>query len=210
MARTTHVKAARKDQGTCESCGKPIEAGMSYKWVQPRAFRGARGTKRVRHEDCPSWRPSELSSSKMAAVMAAQESFDDEDFASAEDIVSGVESVAETVREVAEEYRESAQNIEDGFQHETYQSQELNEKADELEGWADELEGFEADDVECQECSYPEDEHHEYEQGEDGHCLVEGCPWNDKQQVEDEHHEYVEDLDTIRDNASELVNSCPV
>lgn len=170
MARTTTVKKAQKDQGKCEKCGCEIKAGDGYKWVAPRAGKFARGVKRKRCLSCPQWTPSELTSSKMAAIMAAQETFDLDEpaFAAAtvEELTTEAEQwkeeadslcsdFAETVRGVAEEYRESAQNIEDGFQHETQQSQELNEKADELDSWADECES--ASDN-CCDLPDPEDE----------------------------------------------------
>ena len=36
MARINTVKKARKDQGNCRACGKPILAGPGYKYKEPR------------------------------------------------------------------------------------------------------------------------------------------------------------------------------
>jgi hypothetical protein len=138
--RINYVDKAAKDQGKCEHCGQAIPKGYGYKWIKPRY-----GGKRRRHLTCPSWRPSEMTSSKMSGVLAAQEGFDDflsgwnpEDGVGA--VTDALSTAADEIRGVAEEYRESAQNIEDGFGHEVYMSQELNEKADELESWADDVE----------------------------------------------------------------------
>lgn len=141
MRVTVDDKSRPKPLLRCESCGKDIEIGTPYKHVTPKSGPYG-GYQRNRHADCPTWRPSELSSSKMAAIMAAQESFEDQ-IASAEDwdtIKQLLDEVAEAAREVASEYGESADNMEDGFGHETSASAELREKSDALEGWADELE----------------------------------------------------------------------
>jgi hypothetical protein len=61
--RVERVKAARKDQGTCNSCGKPITKGMAYKSI---SFRY--GGTRKRHASCPEFRPSEMTQSKMSGV----------------------------------------------------------------------------------------------------------------------------------------------
>lgn len=121
----------------CEYCDKPIEVGTPYNHVTP--FNGA---KRTRHATCPTWRASELSSSKMATVMAAQESFGEQigSLETYEDIESALNDVAEAAREVGQEYTESADNMEDGFGHETEMSMELRDRGDQLESWADEVE----------------------------------------------------------------------
>lgn len=159
MARVTHVKKAQKDQGRCEVCGKPIEAGAAYKWCKPRSHRGAVGYKRKRHEACRSWRPSELTSSPaLSTLYAAQETAGDDleawDRESLDDLRSIIEALAEGVREAASVYEEGASNIEDGFGHATSTSEELAEKAealnsaaDDVEGAADELEEWDEDDA---------------------------------------------------------------
>lgn len=124
----------------CESCGKDIEIGTPYKHVTPKSGPYG-GHKRNRHESCPDWRPSELSSSKMATVMAAQESFYDQLYSLDEKdaIQDAVNEVAEAAREVASEYEESADNIEQYFPS-SDKADELRDNASQLEGWADELE----------------------------------------------------------------------
>lgn len=145
MARVNVVKSARKDQGTCEKCGDPLPVGSSYKWIEPRAFPGAASYKRKRCMKCPSWRPSETTSSTaLAAIYGAQESASDDiaswDGDNIEDLRGILQACAEGIREGAEAWRESAQNIEDGFGHATFQSDELNEKADTVESSADDVE----------------------------------------------------------------------
>ncbi len=147
MARTNYVNKARKAQGDCNYCGKPIEAGTSYKWVaiktSPRSSR-----RMARHADCPAWKASELttSSQKSAMLSACESAYDAIGAWSAEDGIDALEEIvqqaAEGFREAAEMYRESAQNIEDGFGHATYLSDELNEKADQCDSTADDLESW--------------------------------------------------------------------
>lgn len=152
MARVTVVKKSQKAQGRCEKCGKELPAGSAYKWCAPRAGSFARGRRRVRCLDCPSWRPSETtSSSARAAVYGAQEAAEDRlsawDREDAEELRSILQDTAEGVREGASCYRESQENMESGFNGATSVSDELGEKADTLDSAADELESA-ADDIE--------------------------------------------------------------
>ena len=143
MARIYHIKRARKTW-KCESCGKEIEPGQPYKHVSPRPGPWAHGRKRTRCAECPTWKQSELTFSKMAGVYAAEEDFAvvmaswaPED--GLEEIETALEGFAAQVEEVADEYEESANNIEDGCGHSTYQSEELLEKADGLRDWANDV-----------------------------------------------------------------------
>lgn len=162
MRVTIEDKSQPLPNRTCDKCGTEIKPGMPYKWVKTKTTYG--GTKRVRCATCPTWTQSELSTSKMAGVYAAQEEFSD--FIGSWNPDDGIDAVrdalnncAEQVRSVGEEYRESASNIEEGFGHPTYMSEELEQKADELESWADEIEQAvdsvddepEADD-DCEHC----------------------------------------------------------
>ena len=166
MAKIIQVKAARKST-TCEKCSETIAVGDGYKHVTLKT--GPRSSwQRKRCSKCPSWRPSELTTSKRGGVYAAQEAFEDEVAmmdcdTDPEELLHALQSCADSIREVAEEYRESASNIEDGFGHATFMSEELEGTADELESWADELEtvdlseleGCEAHDEneeDCEEC----------------------------------------------------------
>lgn len=159
----------------CDSCGQPIEIGMGYKWVAPRAHRAARGHKRNRHLTCPSWRPSELTSSPhLATIYAAQEAAEDEidalaveSFEDTDSLEEALQDIAnsfgEAITEAAESYGESATNIEDGFGHSTYQSEELQEKADAVEGWANDAQSWTpesfTDEPTCVECDDAEEDH---------------------------------------------------
>ena len=143
MARVHRVQKARK-VWKCEKCGKQIEKGQPYKHVSPRPGRFTRGRKRTRCKECPNWKQSELSFSKMAGVYAAQEDFQEflalwspED--GPEEIEPTLEEFAGQVEAVADEYDESADNMEDGFGHPTSTSDELREKADNLRYWADDI-----------------------------------------------------------------------
>lgn len=142
----------------CGFCHKPIEVGTPYKHVSIKSGPYGGHTLR-RHQGCPSWKQSELTTSKMAGIYAAQESwqeFIDTDFDNEDDVRSALEDVASQIREVAEEYRESAENIRDGFGHDTFMSEELDAKADDLEAWADEVESSDVPELSeqttCEDC----------------------------------------------------------
>lgn len=142
MARVSTVDKARKAQGQCGRCGKEIGVGDGYRHASP----GFRGPKLIR---ClgPScyFRQSELTTSKLAQVYAAQESADEaldalgDDWTETDDVQSILEDVASEVRTVAEEYAEAADAMGDA-------GEENQERADELEGFADTLEGVNFDD----------------------------------------------------------------
>ena len=145
MARVTVVRKSQKAQGRFEKCGKELPVGSAYKWCAPRAGSFARGYRRIRCLDCPSWRPSETtSSSARSAVYGAQEAAEDRlsdwDREDADELRSILTDAAEGVREGAECYRESQSNMEEGFNGATSVSDELGEKADTLDSAADELE----------------------------------------------------------------------
>lgn len=130
------VKKARKAQGNCEVCHKPIEPGMGYRFIEPRY-----GAMKKRHLECAAFRASDMTSGKMSGVYAAQEGVEDFlaewDGLDRADLVAALEQAADEIEAVADEYEESAQNIEDGFGHSTMQSEELAEAA--REDWAEAL-----------------------------------------------------------------------
>lgn len=140
MARITYVKKAAKPH-TCQKCGAAIEIGDSYKHVSPRAGSFARGRKLIRCSACPTWKRSELTSSKLADAYAAQEQFDDDEsrgsFTSLDEFLGLVEELADQIEGCADGYEESADNIESGFGHEVPMSEELREKADQVREWAE-------------------------------------------------------------------------
>lgn len=151
--RTNHVSKARKGQGTCESCRQEIAKGQAYKWIKSRY-----GPKRSRHADCPSWRPSEMTGSKMATAYAAQEGGHDDldaidaslvnDAATAEafvdDVKAALAAVAEGGNECAGDYQEGIDNLPDSLQ-DGPTAEESREKIDALEQWASDLEDWTPD-----------------------------------------------------------------
>ncbi len=182
MATINHVKKARKAQGICGHCGKPIEVGTSYMWVQVNRF----SSRMARHLGCPTWRPSELESNeKRSTFLGHVETAEDAvaDASNVEELRDALQTLADGIREVAEMYRESAQNIEDGFGHETEKSQEMNERADEVDGWADDLES-EKDNLE-----------------DDPEWIV-----YDGDDVELSRHEALEEAEEARDAVREAMN----
>jgi hypothetical protein len=149
IARIHTVKAARKDQGTCDKCGTPLPAGSAYRWYTV-GFRSHFKRRRCMDPACTP-RASELESSLVASIYAAQEQAEDDINAAGtpDDIQSAIESVVEAVREVAEQYREAAVNPNTGATF-NYESEE---RADTLDASADELEGYDIEaDEGCSEC----------------------------------------------------------
>lgn len=133
----------------CGKCSKEIKPGDPYKWVKPKSGPYG-GTKRVRCATCPTWRPSELTSSgALSTLYAAQEEAEDAlnqwDREDRSELESILETLAEGVREAGNVYRESAENMESGFGHATSTSDELNEKADALDSAADDVEAAVSD-----------------------------------------------------------------
>jgi hypothetical protein len=105
---TMRVTVADKSQPlpphTCGACGQPIEVGTAYKHVSIKS--GPYGGRTLyRHEGCPTWRPSELTTSKMAGVYAAQEMAEDQidGCETVDDLQALAADVASQVRDVAEE-----------------------------------------------------------------------------------------------------------
>jgi|KBSMisStaDraftv2_1062788.scaffolds.fasta_scaffold44499_6 DNA-directed RNA polymerase subunit M/transcription elongation factor TFIIS len=150
-AITRRVTVADKTQPlpnhTCGKCGVEIEVGHPYRWVQIKS--GPYGGRTMyRCMSCPSWRQSELTSSKMAGIYAAQEHLSDiiDSLETVDDLTDAAQTFADAVREVGEEYRESQSNMVDGFGHDTSMSDELGEKADMLDDWANDIEYLDFED----------------------------------------------------------------
>jgi len=157
------VNKARKAQGKCGNCGKPIEVGDSYVWHQFKF-----GSKRVRCDSAACYfKPSELTTSdKLSRLYGAQENaegqLDDWSREDTADLQAIVDEAANEIREVAEEYRESASNMEEHFPGGCPAIDECNEKGDECDGWADELDGvdfeeFDPDSVDIDDDASEED-----------------------------------------------------
>jgi len=165
-AITRRVTMADKTQPlpnhSCGKCGTEIKVGDPYRWVKTKSGPYGGQTK-YRCMTCPTWRQSELSSSKMAGIYAAQEDLSDniDTFESVDDLEGAAQAFADQVREVAEEYRESQQNMVDGFGHDTSMSDELGEKADSLDDWANDVEStsfVDFEDDEPEETDYPDED----------------------------------------------------
>lgn len=139
------VKSARKDQGQCEICRGAIKVGDGYRSIKPRF-----GVKRKRCMNCPVWKPSEMTNSKIATAYAAQEDANamldamdvDEDNSA---FVSNVQSIliqcAEGGEECKSDYEESLDNMPEGLQ-EGDSGQAIQEKIDLLDGWIQDLESW--------------------------------------------------------------------
>lgn len=151
IAKVTAVTKSVKDQGECGKCHTPLPKGSAYRWFTV-GFRSTYKQRRCMSPDCTP-KPSELESSKVSAVYAAQEEFDVSDLTLVSDIEQAVHEVGEQVREVAEEYREAAINPNTGEIFNT----DSDERADLLESGADELEDW-SHDEEFEPCEKHEEE----------------------------------------------------
>ncbi len=142
MARVTTVERARKAPGRCGKCGDEIGVGDAYSHASP----GFRGPKLVRcSKPACRFRPSDLTTSNMAEVYAAQEVAHDDldglgdDWETVDDVQQILQTCADEARGVAEQYTEAADAM--GAAGEEHQ-----EKADAIESWCDDLENTTFDD----------------------------------------------------------------
>lgn len=140
MARIEYVKAARKDQDPCGRCGAEIKKGDPYKHASP----GFRGPKLVRCDNC-TFRQSELTTSLLAGIYAAQEQAHDDldglsdDWTTTEDVDTILQTCASEAEDVQGQYEEAAEAM--GAAGEEHQ-----EKADLIESWASDLTDVTFDD----------------------------------------------------------------
>lgn len=210
MRVTVADKSRPKPNIKCGKCGVEIKPGMPYKWVKTKSGPYG-GATMYRCADCPSWKQSELSSSKMSGVYAAQEMLDEQiiNCESVEDLQALAGDLAEMIRDVANEYEESARNIEDGFGHSTSMSEDLEQRANDLNSWADdidnldfdEFEGDDEDEIDCDQC--------------DGTGKIEGencaeCDGSGKVENTAGGEEREAWLDEQRDKLSDEMGNCPV
>ncbi len=131
MARVTTVQKSMKEL-TCGRCRTVLPKGSAYRWAKP-GFRSRTRLIRCMASACSFW-SSELTTSKLAEVYAAQEdALEAIDGAETiEDLEGILTDAAERAQAVAEEYREAAEAMgEAGY--------EMEERADEIDGWADTL-----------------------------------------------------------------------
>lgn len=161
--KVTTVNSARNHQ-TCGKCQTPIPKGSGYRWAKSRY-----GPKMVRClSSVCNFRPTDLSSSKMAII---EEAIEDarESIELAEDydgIKSALESCAEVARDIAAEYQDTNDAWAGGNG-----CDDLQEKIDICASFADELEGWEfgdpTDEEEYKEEIRSEEDRREGESDED-------------------------------------------
>jgi chromosome segregation ATPase len=144
---------ARKEY-KCGKCGAEISKGDEY-------YRIKKAFQRVRFR-CKDHRPrpSELATSgKKATLLGIQETFQDLQINSAEDVQGAaqeLESQADEAEGVADEYDESADNMEEYFSGSS-QIDDIREKAENVREWAEELRGA-AGNLNAEEVEALEDE----------------------------------------------------
>ena len=125
----------------CGRCGTTIEVGQPYRWFTV-GFRGYPQTRCMKPQCAP--KMSELESSKLADVYAAQEEFESAISAldgtdpgdDASDINAAVQAFGEQLRTTADEYAEADSAMGGSQATESYErSETLGSAADELESW---------------------------------------------------------------------------
>lgn len=142
MARVHTMKGSRKPH-TCEICKDVIPAGRGYRYFQV-GFRNSYKHIRCMKPTC-SPRPSQLTNSKVSAILAAQESAHDEltsisgSVGTTDDVKSVVDSVAQAIEEVKDEYQESLDAWENGNASLEEKVETLEAAHDELDNWAPDL-----------------------------------------------------------------------
>lgn len=166
--RIKHVAKSRKIVGVCEACGKVIGLGVAYKFIRPRY-----GAQRNRHEACPTWKPSEMTSSdKLATLYGVQEDITAA-LANWSEVSELIEALS-TGATLAEEARDGYQEAADADDKGGAIAQTNQDKADAVDEWvnalndaASEVEGMEPEDK-CANCGEEEDSHtdHEFEASE--------------------------------------------
>ena len=141
IARTYISKKVRKDW-TCGKCRQPIRKGIDGRLSFAVGFRGYEQTRCLRPECKPT--RSELESSAVATVYAAQDDIDYDSLQSVDDLTEARDSVVEACNEVAEEYSSNEMfDINEDLQE---RAQILEDAASELENWEPEGEEPVSDD----------------------------------------------------------------
>lgn len=147
MARITYVKKARKAQGLCGHCQRPIEVGDPYRHFAP-GYHARKQVRCMRSECAP--RQSELTASTMSQVYAAQEAF--EDAVGSVDNIDDLRDLFEDYRQEIEAYRDERQ---EGLNQWEYGNSHLEDRLYEVQAYLDDLQGHEVVDFDDEE---PEDE----------------------------------------------------
>jgi len=113
IAKINTVQHARKDQGKCGRCRKPIAIGDPYKWYKV-GFRSRLKRVRCLQPSCAP-RLSELESSRISEIYAAQEEAESmiEGAETIEEINEAISVVQDAIEELADEYEQASEN-EDG------------------------------------------------------------------------------------------------
>src|SRR4051794_38682983 len=103
MTVTVVDKTKPKGLYTCDFCHKPIEIGTPYKHITPKSGPYG-GTKRTRHESCPTWQQWDYSNSLSAQIAHIEHDFDNaiESAESPDDVQSALDDAAASVEEIAE------------------------------------------------------------------------------------------------------------
>lgn len=137
----------------CTVCNKPVEAGTQYY-----TWKFNHDGRYFQHAEHGPPKPSQLTNSKLGAVLDAVEGCDLAACESADGIKSALADVASAATDVAAEYSEAADGIESSWPSGNPTSEACRTTAEELETWANNLETWEPENDE------PEPEHDQDEE----------------------------------------------
>lgn len=142
MPRVTRVAKARKDQGCCSKCGKPIKAGDPYVWWQNKTTYGGIRRNRCKEAACYPKASDLTTSAFRAPLYALQEQLE------SASCIDDIREIVDELRSLGEEQQEKFDNLPEGFQQGDT-GQLLEERANGCEEAASELES-QADDWESE------------------------------------------------------------
>lgn len=141
MPRVNYVRAARRDQGSCDNCSTPLLKGQAYRWWK---FRYGGKRKRCMATSCNPM-PWDLTNSPKRQSLYRLQHDAAQLGGSRQDVVDGLSGVAEDARNLGEEWRESAEAKREYFPDDET-AEYWVEFADELEIWADQADEL-ADEI---------------------------------------------------------------
>jgi hypothetical protein len=185
--RINTVKKSRKSPGSCCRCGRSIEKGEGYKWVQ-----AYRGPKRCFCTGCE-LRASDTTTGRLSEVYAAQEAAYDAVAANRasdgtitrEALSDCLMTLRDEIQRIGEEYQEAADAVGEHFDG-SEQHQELENAAGELDTWASQID----DAISELEEDFPEDD--------------------DGESAEEQAERFIEWHDDICNRSEEVINDCPL
>ena len=148
IARVYTVQRANKDQGKCEKDGTLLPKGSAYRWWT-KGFRSRYKHVRCMKPTCTP-RPSELESSLLASVYAAQEDAQPRLSALYSDVVDNADELTQALQEILEDVAAATDDVVQQYRDQDEQfggggNTDSAERADTLEAAAEALREWQPD-----------------------------------------------------------------